>query len=480
MTNQKDTGPALTTLTSDLELLKQPESNTLERLTKYNLKTIGQTVCAFLNGEGGRILVGVSDTGQVVGVPQAEEAVESVQKEIFSRVQPPATCMVSLVAFQNQKVLLLEIAPGADGPYTYSHTIYVREGESTRKATPKNVIELVGQLESVPRWEARPYLGCELSDLDQAELERTAEDANRRRYANLPQEHERMLDALYLVRGGALTNAAVALYAKEAARFLPQTRVRAVHFADESKDEILDNKSFEGHVFSLLDQMNAFLQTNLSIKASLPGTTDFVRAEAVTFPPEALREALLNAIVHRDYSRSDGSISISLFPRHLEIWNAGGLPEGVTLKTLREGGISRPRNPDLAHVLLLRGLIERMGIGGRRIIEACQKAGLPAPKWEEKAGGMLLTFRLPGAGSQPQKGAPTRSSAELNPRVWDFVATLTEGQKFTAREYQEKAAAGVSERQARLDLAQMIKAQVAERRGSGHSTYYVRTEIELK
>ncbi|WP_374679465.1 ATP-binding protein [Hymenobacter sp. J193] len=119
--------------------------------------------------------------------------------------------------------------------------------------------------------------------------------------------------------------------------------------------------------------MNAFLQTNLSIKASLPGTTDFVRAEAVTFPPEALREALLNAIVHRDYSRSDGSISISLFPRHLEIWNAGGLPEGVTLKTLREGGISRPRNPDLAHVLLLRGLIERMGIGGAALLRRVRK-----------------------------------------------------------------------------------------------------------
>ncbi|UYZ65336.1 RNA-binding domain-containing protein [Hymenobacter weizhouensis] len=479
MTNEKATNAYVTT-PSDLELLHLPESQTLERLSRYNLTTIGRTVCAFLNGEGGRVLVGVEDNGKVVGIPQAKEAVEKVQKEIFSRVQPPASCMASLLEVNRQDVLLLEVAPGADGPYTYAHTIYVREGNATRKATPKNVIELVGQLESNPRWEARTNLQCDLSDLDARELERTAEDANRRRYTDLPAEPERLLDSLYLIRGGALTNAAVVLYAKEAARFLPQTRVRAVHFADESREQMLDNKSFEGHVFSLLEQMSGFLQTNLAIKASLTETTGFVRTESVSFPPEALREALLNAIVHRDYSRSDGSISLSLFPRYLEIWNAGGLPEGVTLKNLREGGISRPRNPDLAHVLLLRGLIERMGIGGRRIIEACKNAGLPAPKWEEKAGGMLLTLRLPGAASTATIGEGARSTAELNPRVWKFLATLTAGQEFTGRDYQQQAAGEVSERQSRLDLAQMLKARAIERRGSGKNTYYVRTEQELK
>lgn len=463
---------------ADLALLRQPESETLELLSRSDATAIGRTVCAFLNGQGGKVLVGMEENGRVRGVPRAAEAVQAVQKDIFSRIQPPATCAVSVLPAEGHELLLLEVARGADGPYTYADVIYIRTGTATRKANHDNVISLVRQLENAPRWETRPYLGCQLTDLDKTELRQTADEANKRRYANLPADPERLLDSLYLLRAGALTNAAVALFARDAARFLPQTRVRVVHFADESREKILDNKTFTGHIFSLQAQLLAFLQASLPVQASLR-TEDFVREESIAYPLAAVREGLVNALVHRDYSRVDGSISLSIYPRRLEIWNAGGLPEGVTFQNLREGGISRPRNPDLAQVLMIRGLIERLGIGGRRMVEACKDAGLPAPQWQERTGGVLLTFRLPEAGENIEKNKPTREAATLSPRVLGFLATLLPGQRFTAREYQRQAATDVSDRQGRLDLAQMLAAQVAERRGSGQGTYYVRTERGL-
>lgn len=463
----------------ELQLLHQVEGETLALMSKYNRGAIGRTVCSFLNGHGGRIVVGVTDHGQLLGVPKAGETAQMLQKELLTLLHPPATLVVSPLTYQETDLLLVEVSPGADGPYAYADAIYVRVGATTQKATTQEVVSLVKNLEHTPRWEAQPCLDCELGDLDEAELQRTGQELNERRYENLPVEPRRLLDALYLIRNGMLTNAAVALYARQATRFLPQMRVRTVYFADDTREQMLDNRTFDGHIFALLTHMTGFLQTHVPVQASLTDPTSLVRAEQLAYPPAALREALLNALVHRDYSQLDGGIQLTLYPRRLELWNAGGLPKGVTIKNLREGGISRPRNPDIAHVLMLRGLVERLGIGGRRITEACRLAGLPAPEWQERAGGMLLTLRLAEEKPTRPKAASVKAAVKLNERIQGFLSSLSTGQRFTSQEYQQQAAAGISDRRARTDLAQMVEAQVVERKGAGPQTYYVRTEQAL-
>jgi ATP-dependent DNA helicase RecG len=464
---------------SDSDLVQQPESETFERLARPVAATVGRTVCAFLNGTGGRILIGVEVDGRVLGVKEPEAAVAKLRKELFALLKPTASFLVTQLEIQDKALLLVEVAPGADGPYAYKSSIYTRKGEDTRVASPVEVRSLVRQLEDTPRWEAQTSLQVGIHDLDLQELRRTADDVYRRRFEQLPSEPERMLDSLYLVRGGLLSNAAVVLFAQEPARFLPQTRIRAVHFADESQEELLDNQVFSGHIFKLYELLEGFLQKNLAVKASLTEAVRGARAEQTTYPAAALREALWNALIHRDYSRSEGSIRLSLFQKRLEIWNSGGLPEGIKVSDIKTGGISQLRNPDIAHVLMLRGQIERMGIGGRRIVEACRMAGLPTPKWEERGGGTQITFYLAEGKSVVSLGTDRISPKQLNPRVLSFLETLTSGQRFTAREYQQSAGAEVSERQGRLDLGQMLKADVVERRGSGHHTHYIRTEEPL-
>lgn len=474
MTKNQNTNPASYRPLDDLKLLKQREGQTLEFINRYNVEHILRTVCAFANGEGGRILVGVDERGRPHGVPQADKLMAQLQHALFERLQPPVICTVNVVTDEDRRLLLLEVAPGADGPYTAADVIYVRAGDVTRKARSEDVVALVNRLTNIPRWEARPNISCAPEDLDQEELLRTVKQANQYRFTELPTQTGALLDSLYLIRGGALTNAAVVLFAKDASRFLPQTRARAVHYADLTREEMLDNKTFSGHTFALLAQLIGFLHTNLALTSSLGGTDELTRKDQATYPLPALREGLVNALMHRDYSRIDGGISLTIYPNRLEIWNSGALPEGVTLTSLREGGISHPRNPDLAQVLLLRGLAERLGIGGRRILEACRALGMPDPEWEERAGGVQLTLRLPK--SAVSIGATATTVAGLVPRALTFLATLKPGESFTSSIYQERAASQVSERQGRADLAQMLKARMIERRGSGQSTYYVRTE----
>jgi len=114
------------------------------------------------------------------------------------------------------------------------------------------------------------------------------------------------------------------------------------------------------------------------------------------YPPMAVREGLVNAFAHRDYADFKGGVAIHIHPNRLEIWNSGGFPDGITPEALKEGRLSVLRNPDIAHVLYLRGLMEKLGRGSLLILDECQKAGLPAPLWSSSPqGGVMLTFFTP-------------------------------------------------------------------------------------
>jgi ATP-dependent DNA helicase RecG len=443
------------------QLVKQAEGSSLEFKTRFNSQAVASVVCALANGEGGRIIIGVEDDNHIVGVADAEAVRGKVLNLLRTQLAPAPNATASLVTLGTHQVVLIEVAPGRDRPYIFNNTIYVRKGALTRKAGRGEIVQLINQLEEVPRWEAMPRLELVLDDLDASELEATREATNRQRFAALPADNHLLLDELHLMRSGALTNAAAVLFAQEVARLLPQTRMRAVRYAsDANKEEIADNQFFSGHAFALLQQALNFLERNISLAASVPTKETIVRADRPAYPIAAVREALLNAF--------EGGVMITIYPERLEIWNAGWLPEGVTVKSLREGGISQPRNPDLSYTFMLRGLVERIGSGGPRIVSLCRQAGLPDPTWQQRAGGMLFTLS--------SKAEAGRSAESLNERITKFLAGTKPGYKFTLADYQQQTASGVSERRSRTDLTQMVEAGTVTKHGKGKATYYLRTE----
>ena len=125
-----------------------------------------------------------------------------------------------------------------------------------------------------------------------------------------------------------------------------------------------------------------------------PGVLE--RQDRPLYPPLALREALVNALCHRDYSIPGGAVNVAIFDDRLEIISSGLLPAGITVADLKREHVSRPRNPLIAEVFFRRGLIERWGRGTQKIVELCRMAGQPEPEFEEQAGDMVVRFRPSG------------------------------------------------------------------------------------
>jgi ATP-dependent DNA helicase RecG len=451
------------------ELIAAGESERTEFKSDVDLDRIGAAVTSFLNAGGGTLIVGIGDQGEILGVPQAEAAAQRVLQALAGRLSPGAAYSVSVEEIAGKPVIVIDVPPGEEAPYVYRGRITVRRGDQNRLATADEIARLILSRHDV-RWERQPALGAELEDLDQREIVSAAAEVAERRLYNwtAPDNALRVLEDLNLARDGVLLNGAVVLFAQAPARLYPQTRGRLARFTGEDRGEFLDNRVVEGHAFALERQILDFLRTHLPIISS-PQAGGFQRHDAPAVPWNALREGLMNALVHRDYAAFDGGLSVSLYPDRIEIWNSGRLPDGLTVEDLKRGNISRPQNPDMAHVFFLRGFIERIGIGTRRIISECRDAGLPEPTWELRGGGVLLTLRL-------RPPAPPRSRLELSRRQASLLDEVAPGERFTSGDYHRRFAAGVSDRQARQDLIELVNAGHLVRIGSGRATFYERTE----
>ena len=181
-----------------------------------------------------------------------------------------------------------------------------------------------------------------------------------------------------------------------------------------------------------------------------------------------LREGLVNAFAHRDYSGFSGGIAVGIYPERIEIWNSGHFPEGMKPGDLARNHPSLPTNPDIAHVLYLRGLMERIGRGAQMIIKVCHDHGLPTPKWADRPTGVTLTI----FGRSGNEAAPLIA----NPRQQALLAQMNAGDAIRPGEYHQRFAADVSDRQARRDLVELEESGLLLRVGKGAGTLYRRTE----
>lgn len=192
-----------------------------------------------------------------------------------------------------------------------------------------------------------------------------------------------------------------------------------------------------------------------------------------SYPFYSLREGLVNALAHRDYSSFSGSVSVSVYPQRIEIWNTGKLPKGVTLRKLAQAEHDSVLvNPDIAHVFFLNEFMERLGRGTFNIVQECRDFQMHAPKWEHTCAGVRLTFH---AGTSSIDAAD-----ELSDRQLALLRSLKEGDRIRSSEFASKFAADVSQRQARRDLSELTAMGFLIRVGSGPSSAFKRTEKNLE
>ena len=261
-----------------------------------------------------------------------------------------------------------------------------------------------------------------LDDLSAENIQRFVSIARRARGFPLAEETPtaEVLEQLHLLRKGQPTHAAILLFGRQPQRFLISSEIKCAHFhGTQVAKPIPFYQVYKGNVFDLVDQAVDFVlsKINLAVGTRAESTQAPVAYE---MPPEVVREAIVNAVAHRDYT-SNGSVQVMLFSDRLEVWNPGTLPPSLTLEKLRHPHGSIPGNPLLAEPLYLTKYIERMGTGTGDMIDRCRNAGLPEPQFTLTDGFVITLRRKPDQAFAAVGGQPT---GEVTDPVTDPVLKL--------------------------------------------------------
>lgn len=437
-----------------------------------SLDGLAKTVCAFLNAEGGTIFCGVSDDKKIIGVTMSDAEIESVQAFLFKQISPKALFSVNLDSNDNLSILSIDVPEGKDHPYVYDGSIYIRQGTVTRKADALTMRDMVQQKAvTADRWERRPSMGFEMEDIDEVEVQSTVKEAldlGRYQFTDVSDDITVLRD-LAVCNARGVTQGGDVLFGKNPAMRHPQVRVRLTRYEADKAGSFGEDRSLQGPLIHMLEEAFEFVTAAVKQLSFRPG--DLRRSESFQYPREALREGLVNAFAHRDYASFSGGITVGVYPDRVEIWNSGRFPQEVRRDEMPKNHPSVPTNPDIAHVMYLRGLMERVGRGGQLIVSACRENGLPEPKWLESASGVTLIFYAALDGD---------NTLTLTSRQQALLADLRAEETISPAEYLTGYGEGITDRQARRDLGELVDRGLLAKRGAGPATVYVRTALGVK
>ncbi|MDR2196030.1 MAG: putative DNA binding domain-containing protein, partial [Gallionellaceae bacterium] len=349
-----------------------------------------RTLCAFANGEGGRVLFGVTPGGKPVGQLVSDRTLEELAQE-FQNFEPPLFPAVERVPVEAGREVLVVSVPRNARVISFRGVPYERVLNTTRVMSRETYQRLLlEELHAHERWENQSAKGWDVSRLDEREMIQTLNEAIRRGRMDDPGTREPM-DILrgmrLLTQDGQLSRAAVVLFCKDE-DMLPdfsQLLLKVARVKGTTRDEFLDNRQFHGNAFALMRRAERFLIESLPIASRvLPDRME--REDIPLFPVEALREALANAFVHRDYATGAGSVGVALYDDRLEIISIGDLHFGLTPEKLLDEHESKPWNPLIAQAFYRRGIIETWGRGTQKIARLMREAGLEPPVITVRAG----------------------------------------------------------------------------------------------
>jgi len=379
-------------------LVATGESETLEfKATTGTRRKAAKTICAMLNNKGGHVLFGINSSGEVAGQNVSERTMEELSAEI-QRIEPSSPVAIERIRISDDRqVIVVHLEPGLLPPYQYKGFSYRRVGNTTRRMSVDECNRMLFErMHAEQRWENQFAKGWSLDDLDIAEIRNTVAEAVRIGRLNAPgnEKPEELLRGLGLMSGGELYRAAIVLFGKTERLDpeMPQCMLRVARFRGLDRSSFLDNRQFHGNVFSLLANAERFLRETLPISSRFVSGR-IQRIDEPTYPPLAIREALANALCHRDYAAVGGSIGLAVYDDRLEVTSTGPLHFGLAPRDLFDSHESKPWNPLIARTFYRRGIIEEWGRGTLTMRDLVVTAGLPKPEIEERNDCVTVRFR---------------------------------------------------------------------------------------
>lgn len=347
------------------------------------------TACALGNTNGGTIVLGVKSTGETVGMPASLP--EEINRHINEVIMPILPYTLTCMERQGMQVAVLSVWEGADKPYTFDGQIFIQIGDTIRKADSEQTIRILNQKVYIGNsWERTPIHDASKEDIAERVIERFRNQLQKD--GRIPEDASTIgiLRRLGFISAGNITNAGIVVTAKEPTAFFPQTRIRVSVFGE---NQVLQEvRVFETNMVECIDPLVDFVYSLYPQKMEIVGTQ---RQSFEQLPKVALREGILNAVVHRRYDDYQTTMRVNIYMDRLEIVNSGRLPEGLTTDDLSKQHVSQLRNPDIANAFYVLRYIEAAGSGTLRIIEECKKNYCAMPEWRQGEDTVSLIFRVP-------------------------------------------------------------------------------------
>ncbi|WP_147445058.1 ATP-binding protein [Corallococcus sp. CA053C] len=350
---------------------------------------IAKAIVSMANTKGGLVLIGVEDDGTVSGTgdrKQTDTLMMQVSQLCQDRIEPPLICALQKREHQGQTLLQVEVpAFSPSRPHRAGRIYYVRDGNRSREAKRE---ELVRMLQSTDAYfDEQEMTGATVEDLDTEAVRAFFTSVYPRQISE--QNIVPHLTALKcLERTGVPTVAGILMFGKEPTRWLLDARISAVRVQGTTvSSTFLDRQEMEGRLLDQIDQASAFIQRNIAAPSHVEG----MLRVADGLPVEVIREAILNAVTHRDYKPAS-QIRINIFDDRIEILNPGNLLNHLTLENIRQGGISQKRNPILASLLAKAQRRENLGFGVPDMVRVLGEKGFKEPTIELVAGHFKLVL----------------------------------------------------------------------------------------
>ena len=429
---------------------------------------LAETLVAFANASGGRLYIGVDPRkGEIHGLADPDEALDRALKAALATDPPLIIPMPRTMSLEGNQVLVVTVPPGLPHVYSYKGKYLVRDGPRNRPLDPRQLRILMMERGAVSFESLMPDGVC-LEDIDWEKVK-----AYLSSLSGLPGGNP---EEVLLQRGclassdGQLrpTFAGVLLFGHDAQRWVPSSEILVVRYAGTTMDDNFIREELSGSLPDQIRQAEAFIVSNMRRGVRLEGLE---RIEETEYPVDAVREALVNAVAHRDYQIRGDEIRILFFADRVTFYSPGRLPGHVTLDNLVEERFSR--NEVIVQVLSDMGFIERLGYGVDRMIRLMENAGLPAPRFQETAAGFQVT--LSGHGQSligPDDGTRGWRHLNLNERQEKALAYLADKGRITNREYLELCPE-VSAETIRRDLASLVQKNLLLKIGEKRATYYI-------
>ncbi len=372
------------------ELLLRPEGKTLEFKRDFSSpKGCLRTIVAFANTAGGTLVIGVEDgTRHVRGVTDALALEERIANLISDSIGPRLLPDIEVLNFRDAQVLAVKVYPSSIRPHHLKGEgpnlgVFVRVGSTNRQADT----ELIAEFQRYSHGQAfdeqpMPELDSEVIDF------RAASEC----FAEVRKLKKSDLESLRLVAAhqgrSVSTVGGVLMFGVDRLKHFPDAWIQAGRFAGTNKSKIIDHAELKMPLIEAIEAAVSFVEKHTMNGVEIGSIR---RSTYWTLPPAAVREGIVNAVAHADYSQRSAPIRLALFDDRLEIENPGLLPFGLTVEDLPHG-VSKLRNRVIGRVFHELGLVEQWGSGIQRMISTCRAAGLPAPVWEELGNRFRVTL----------------------------------------------------------------------------------------